>query len=423
MKTGYKQTEIGVIPEDWEVELLGDLTTAIGDGIHSTPKYVNQSEFYFVNGNNLVDDEIKITATTQCVSEVEYKNLKKPLSDRTILFSINGTIGNLAFYDGEQVVLGKSAAYLNIAKDTSKEFIAYSLKSRAISLFFENELTGSTIKNLSLQTLRNCPIPLPQTQQEQTAIAAALSDVDALMGELDKLIAKKRDIKQATMQQLLTGKKRLAGFSGEWEVVSMAKHATLKARIGWQALTTEEYLDSGTHYLVTGTDFIDGQVNWSSCHFVDEWRYNQDKNIQLRDGDVLLTKDGTIGKVGYVENIDAPATLNSGVFVIRPIGAAFTPLFLFYILTSRIFDEFLAKITAGSTIVHLYQKDFITFDFFAPSIEEQTTIATILSDMDAEINALQQKRDKTAQLKQGMMQELLTGRIRLVSNENLLNHT
>lgn len=155
-------------------------------------------------------------------------------------------------------------------------------------------------------------------------------------------------------------------------------------------------------------------MNWSTCHFVDEWRYKQDRNIHLKNGDVLLTKDGTIGKVGYVGNLHIPATLNSGVFVIRPLDKAFVELFVFYILASKVFDEFLSKITAGSTITHLYQKDFVTFEFLAPELNEQTAIAAILSDMDVEIAALEEKLAKTRTLKQGMMHELLTGKIRLI---------
>jgi len=243
-------------------------------------------------------------------------------------------------------------------------------------------------------------IPLPELVKEVETLAAKVDEHLKKMGE-------------ATMQQLLTGQTRLPGFSGEWSTIRMSKHASLKARIGWQALTTEEYLDNGSHYLVTGTDFVNGRVNWSTCHFVDEWRYSQDRNIQLRNGDVLLTKDGTIGKVGYVDGLPGPATLNSGIFVIRPLQNSFAPLFLFYVLRSGVFDDFLSSITAGSTIVHLYQKDFVGFEFRAPCLEEQKAIATVLSDMDAQIAALEARCDKTRALKQGMMQELLTGSIRL----------
>jgi type I restriction enzyme S subunit len=145
----------------------------------------------------------------------------------------------------------------------------------------------------------------------------------------------------------------------DWESINMSEHSILKARIGWQGLTTAEYLSSGKYYLVTGTDFVDGKVNWTSCHFVDKYRYIQDKNIQLVIGDVLLTKDGTIGKVGFVDTLPLPATLNSGVFVIRPRNRAYDSLFLYFILNSNIFSDFLFKLQAGSTISHLYQKDFV----------------------------------------------------------------
>lgn len=397
IKTGYKQTEIGVIPEDWEVKFLDDLTTAIGDGIHSTPKYVNQSEFYFVNGNNLVDDEIKITATTQCVSETEYKNLKKPLSDRTILFSINGTIGNLAFYNGEQVVLGKSAAYLNIAKDTSKEFIAYSLKSRAISLFFENELTGSTIKNLSLQTLRNCPIPLPQTQQEQTAIAAALSDVDALMGELDKLITKKRDIKQATMQQLLTGKKRLAGFSGEWEVKRLIELVDCFDNLRVPLNESQRDKMRGDYPYCGANGVLD---------FVNDYTIDDDIILIAEDGGYF--DEYAYRPIAY--RMRGKCWVNNHAHILKS-KAEFEQEFIFYSLVHKNILNFLAS----GTRAKLNKSEMWKIEINTPPTkEEQTAIATILSDMDAEINALQQKREKIAQLKQGMMQELLTGRIRLI---------
>jgi type I restriction enzyme S subunit len=257
-------------------------------------------------------------------------------------------------------------------------------------------------------------ITIPVSLAEQQAIAAALSDVDSLIAALDALIVKKRNIKQGAMQELLTGKKRLAGFSGEWEEKNLFEHSTLKARIGWQGLTTAEYLDTGDYYLVTGTDFYDGKIKWETCHFVDEWRYAQDKNIQLKEGDVVITKDGTIGKVAYINQLPGKATLNSGVFVIRPKENAYLSEYLYYVLKSEHFDTFLRQLQAGSTISHLYQKDFINFTFSAPLMEEQQAIVKVLSDMDAEIEGLERKRAKYQSVKQGMMQELLTGKTRLV---------
>jgi type I restriction enzyme S subunit len=241
-----------------------------------------------------------------------------------------------------------------------------------------------------------------------------LADIDRLIRDLEFLIAKKRDIKQAAMQELLTGTRRLPGFEGEWEVKKLGDSALLKARIGWQGLTTAEYLSSGNYFLVTGTEFESGYIAWNECHFVDEKRYKQDKYIQLRPRDILVTKDGTIGKVALVTGLPGPATLNSGIFVIRPLDNAFSPEFFYYLLCSQVFSGFLGQLAAGSTINHLYQKDFVSFLYrIPPTIEEQAAIANILNDIDSELIALKIRLNKTRAIKQGMMQELLTGKIRL----------
>ena len=273
---------------------------------------------------------------------------------------------------------------------------------------------GNTIKTIGLPYFRQMQIPLPP-KSEQEAIAEALSDADALIESLEQLLAKKRLIKQGAMQELLTGKRRLPGFSGGWKTSRLGDTATVKARIGWQGLKTSEYLDDGEYFLVTGTEFSDGYVSWDDCHYVSENRFRQDLNIQLRTSDVLVTKDGTIGKIAIVKELPLPATLNSGVFVIRPIGGAYHPGFFYYLMTSVQFLDFLKKLSAGSTINHLYQKDIVNFQFSAPqTTQEQNEIYEVLSDFDSEILELNLKHTKARAIKQGMMQELLTGRIRLV---------
>ena len=217
------------------------------------------------------------------------------------------------------------------------------------------------------------------------------------------------------MQMLITGKKRLSGFREEWIKINLSKNSRLKARIGWQGLTTAEYLDDGYSYLITGTDFKDGQIDWNNCHYVNYDRYAQDPNIQISNGDLLLTKDGTIGKVAYVTGLKRPATLNSGVFLVKPITNAYTTRFMFYVLKSSVFKDFLQQQLAGSTINHLYQKDLVKFELFVPPTkEEQDAIADILFDMDAEIHKVEEKLTKIQMIKWGMMEELLAGKIRLV---------
>lgn len=199
----------------------------------------------------------------------------------------------------------------------------------------------------------------------------------------------------------------------EWKVFSVGKDCIVKARIGWQGLTTSEYLETGEYALITSTDIIDSSIDWKTCHFVSKFRYEQDVKIQVQEDDILISKDGTIGKVGIVRNQPFPATLNSGVFVIRAKNdknqKGFSLAFV-----SDYFREFINRLTAGSTIVHLYQKDIVHFKFPLPiDIQEQQRIATALSDTDALISALNKKIEKKKLIKQGAMQQLLTGQKRL----------
>jgi type I restriction enzyme S subunit len=193
-----------------------------------------------------------------------------------------------------------------------------------------------------------------------------------------------------------------------WKELNLGESAILKARIGWQGLTTAEYLETGNYYLITGTDFKSGFIDWDNCVFVEKNRFDQDRNIQVQVGDVLVTKDGTIGKVAFVDKVPKPTTLNSGVFVIRPKNKSFDTKYFYYVLMSNHFEDFLSRLTAGSTISHLYQKDFVNFNFSLPPLPEQKAIAQVLSDTDNLIQAIEQKLDKKRAIKQGAMQQLLT---------------
>ena len=199
----------------------------------------------------------------------------------------------------------------------------------------------------------------------------------------------------------------------EWKMYSIGKDCSVKARIGWQGLTTSEYLYTGHYGLITSTDLIEGKVNWDTCVFVSEERYKQDTNIIVKNGDVLVSKDGTIGKVAVVSNLQYPTTLNSGVFVIRTKNEKITQEGLGLVFISPYFKDFIKRLTAGSTIVHLYQKDIVNFTFPIPTLPEQHRIASALTSIDNLISSLGKLIEKKKNIKQGAMQQLLTGKTRL----------
>ena len=174
---------------------------------------------------------------------------------------------------------------------------------------------------------------------------------------------------------------------------TIAESCTLHARIGWQGLTKKEYLDEGDYYLITGVDFNNGHIAFEKCHYVTQERYDQDEHIQINVDDILVTKDGTIGKVAIIDKpTNKPATLNSGVFVVRPKDKrVLLPKYLMYVLQSNHFNSFIDRIKVGCTIAHLNQEKFLKYDFPLPAIEEQKQIIRIFDGIYAVLHKRQQE--------------------------------
>ena len=403
-----------VVPEDWNIKHLDDFGYIVSGGTPSTsvPSYWNGMIPWCTPTDITGTEGIIISKTEKCITEDGLKNSSADvLPSGSLLLCTRATIGDSKI---NSIPMATNQGFKNVVpfKDTCIKYLYYLLQTKKREML--EKATASTFAEISKSALCEIPLQAPE-KQEQEQIAQVLFDIDALITDLQKLIQKKKNIRQGTMQMLVTGKKRLDGFSGEWVKINLAKNSRLKARIGWQGLTTAEYLDEGYSYLITGTDFKDGRIEWNGCHYVDYDRYAQDTNIQVSNGDLLLTKDGTIGKVAFVTDLKRPATLNSGVFLVKPITDAYTAHFMFYVLESSVFKDFLQQLSAGSTINHLYQKDLVKFDLFVPPTkEEQEAIAGILFDMDCDIHKLEEKLSKYQKVKQGMMEELLTGKVRLV---------
>ena len=184
---------------------------------------------------------------------------------------------------------------------------------------------------------------------------------------------------------------RFKNFTSAWEQRKLSSIATMHARIGWQNLRTSEFLDRGNYYLITGTDFIDGEIDLKTCHFVEKERYDQDKNIQIKNGSILITKDGTLGKVAYVEDLDKPATLNAGVFNVVIIDKNMENKYLFHYLKAPFLMDYVGKRATGGTIKHLNQNILVDFPVIHPSYDEQTKIGAFFSKLDNLITLHQRK--------------------------------
>ena len=198
-------------------------------------------------------------------------------------------------------------------------------------------------------------------------------------------------------------------------MTSMTKHTlidcfSLRARIGWQGLRSDEFKTEGA-YLVTGWDFINGRINWDDCYHVSVNRYEQDKGIQLRENDLLVTKDGTVGKTAFVVDCPEQATLNSHIFLVRSKDGSVEPEYLYYVLNSYIFADFMKNILTGTTIKGLTQGNFYKFVFEAPDVPTQKKIVEVLESIDAVIDKTRDLIEKYTSLMKGVVQDILTDNI------------
>lgn len=405
VKKGYKQTEVGVVPEDWKILKIKDI------GYLTSGE--SPSHFEFSTGHLPYFKVEQLNNSVKYQIDTPYHtSSSKPIDMGSIIFPKRGAAISTNKFRllAQPSLLDTNIMALTVTNEqVHNEYLFYWFIRKGLWQIADT----TSVPQINNKHILPLQFPLPPFA-EQERIADALSDIDSFLTALEKQISKEKAIKQGAMQELLTGKRRLPGFSGEWRYFNLMKNSKVKARIGWQGLKKSEYLDSGYALLVTGTDFDDGRVLWDRCHYVTRSRYEQDRNIQLQNNDILITKDGSLGKAALVQGLTKPATLNSGIFVIRPLQDAYDPVFVYQILSSFVFKNFLDRLSAGSTIIHLYQKDVGKFEFLLPpTIAEQKAIAEALSEMDSDIAALENKLTKYRQVKQGMMQQLLTGKIRL----------
>ena len=204
----------------------------------------------------------------------------------------------------------------------------------------------------------------------------------------------------------LKPKIRFKGFTEAWEQRKLSEIATMYARIGWQNLRKNEFLDSGKYLLITGTDFENGEINYSTCHYVEKERYIKDKNIQVENGSILITKDGTLGKVALVRKLPIPATLNAGVFNVKNNKILSDNKYVFQYLKAPFLMNYVLQNATGGTIKHLNQNILVDFIVKMPNIDEQRKIGELLDCIDNLITLHQRKCDKLLNIKKSLLEKM-----------------
>ena len=408
MKSGYKMTEVGVIPEDWEVKELSSISEIKSGKRLPKGSLVTSSKtpYPYIRVIDMNMGYLNLSDIMYVPENVQPMISKYIISKNDIYISVAGTLG----------LVGKIPEELDGANLTenanriteiqcNRDYLMYYMMSPLIQNVIEAERTIGAQPKLALQRIRDFYIVLPGDNREQTAIAAALSDADSLISALTKKIEKKKAIKQGLMQQLLTGKKRLPGFGGVWDVVQLKriisefivpmrdKPTALTGPIPWCRIE-----DFDGKYLKKSLSNQGVDLNTVS-----------QMNLKIFPVNTLLVScSANLGRCAIVKQ----KLVTNQTFIGLVPSDRIDVEFLYYKMSRE--DKNLNNMATGTTISYLSREQFEKYEILIPSSKaEQTAIANILSDCDSEIAALEEKRDKYKEIKQGMMQQLLTGKIRL----------
>jgi type I restriction enzyme, S subunit len=410
--TGYKKTEIGIIPEDWNVKTLVEVTENVKVGLAtSVTRYYRNKGIPIIRNLNIKDGFFDDRDMLYLDEDFAKANLSKSAKGLDVLTVHTGA--NLGLTCVLPKRYDKCQTFTTLITTPKKSIIdSYYLCYHMGSFFGKKEMNklevGGGKGNLNTADLKKYRIFFPSNIKEQKAIAEVLSDTDALIESLEKLIAKKKAIKQGAMQQLLTGKKRLPGFSGEWKTMKLGQLVDYKNGKSFES----HIVDNGDYYLITLNSLdITGKLRKDHLRVA----FN-DKSLNKNDLIMILSDVAHGYFLGLTDVIpeDNKYVLNQRVGALKNIRYV-KPYYLSKYINIK--QKYFKSIGQGSSQQNLNRDDILNFKIHFPiEISEQVTITSVILDIDAEIEKLEQKKDKYISLKQGMMQQLLTGKIRLVKN-------
>jgi len=323
-----------------------------------------------------------------------------------------------------------TSAYVGLEPNSKiiSEYLYYLLHTYDLQKIFYG-MGGGVRQSMKFSDLKRLLLIIPSTkEQKQIAdfLESTTKGIDENISKSQKLVELLKEERQSIINQAVTkgldpivpmkdsGIEWIIDMPENWGISKIKYSSYVKGRVGWQGLRSEEFIDDGP-YLITGTDFEDGKVNWKKCYHVKQWRYEQDPYIQVKEKDLLITKDGTIGKLAYVDTLPGKATLNSHLLVIRPLNNEFTTRFLYWVFHSDYFIRYVNLIQTGTTFYGISQESVENFAFILPEINEQNRITDFLDKKISKINSLISKTEiqieKLEEYARSLISQTVTGKI------------
>ena len=426
------------IPINWSIFKLKHMIATLESGKR---KDFEDTKFAFSIGGEHINWNGTLNLTNErYITEEFYNSLSKgKINEKDVLLVKDGaTIGKTAFINklNQKMAVNEHVFILRNNERLIPKLLYYLITSHLGFTQIKLTETGSAQGGISQDIGDKVDFVIPHDLIEQQQIANYLdkktAKIYASIAKNEELIQLLEEKRVALINQVVTkglnpdvpmkdsGVEWIGEIPEHWKTNKIKNMSYVKGRIGWHGLTSEEYSDEGA-YLVTGTDFKEGIVDWEHCNHISYERYKQDPNIHLKTGDLLITKDGTIGKLALIKDIPDKATLNSGIFLVRPLKDNYTNDYLYWILSSDIFVRFFDYIKTGATIAHLYQETFERFFFPFPHIDEQNLIVQYLNDNVSKINLTIHKVEENIALleeyKTSLIHHVVTGKIDVRSEE------
>lgn len=422
---------IGEVPRHWKVMKTSLAFHGIGSGTTpSTSKkefYDENEGYYWLQTGDLNDGIINNTSKKVTRLAIGQCNLKFYPKDSIVIAMYGATIGKVGIL-GIKTATNQACCVLPANKNMNSKFAFYEFLVCKPALLVS--AIGGGQPNISQDVIRKQKIVIPPLS-EQTIIASYLdkkcSEIDKVISAQQKRIALLQELKQSVITHAVTkglnpnvemkdsGVEWIGEIPVSWKIVRLKNDCSLKGRIGWNGLRSEEFEKESYAYLVTGQDFVSSDIDWSKCYQINKLRYDEDPCIQLGNGDLLITKDGTIGKIAKVSNMDKPACLNSGIFVLKQKSRKeFIQGYLYWSLYSDLLKDFNSFTSTGTTILHLYQNVFENMPLVVPSKKEQQEISNYLDEktmvIDKSISKAQHQVELLQEYKQSLITEVVTGK-------------
>lgn len=394
---------------NWEIVKAGNFCYNVTDGTHDSPK-AKENGHYLITSKHLAPYAIDFSSAKR-ISEEDYQKVIKrsPVEQWDILFSMIGTIGITYLEKNTDIDYAcKNMGIFKFNGDMDKAYwMYYYLQTPQAKEYILGHLRGTTQQYLPLGSLRDFPI--------QVAPVEMCNKITSILRNIDNRIALNTAINENLEQQIEAILLNLIQSDSQKDSIKTVKlgdYLYIKGRIGWKGLKKDEYLDQSDYCIINGESLTKSGIDWKKAGYISAERYEESPEIMLKIGDILLSKDGTIGKIGFVDKLDYPSTVASGIFVIRNIKPEIiSTQFIYYLLKSKLFTSFIASRTEGSVIPHLYQKDFMEFTFPLPIAEEMQRFDSLTAPLFSTIITNLRENELLSATRDSLLPKLMNGEI------------